>query len=138
MTFTPILYYSNLPDWGGGTTSAGLVKATGEIQISYAEHSGTQVNYNSQHGTISLGKIPSNDIDKSVMISGGYQSETIANVSSNQKRLIEATQSYIREHLDDFKAKAFNAIPESSNATEFIINSPNNTPVGPQEGTGGR
>lgn len=113
-------------------------KATGEIEISYAEHSGTQVNYTSKHGTISLGEISSTNIDKSAMISGGYQSETIANVSSNRKRLIEASLSYIREHLDDFKAKAFNAIPESSNATEFIINSPDNTPAGPHEGTGGR
>lgn len=134
LTFEPILYYSDMPHWNGGVTDSGLVKATGEIQISYAEHRGTQVNYNSKHGTISLGKIPSNDIDKAVTISGGYQSGTIANVSSDRKRLIEASLSYIREHLDDFKAKAFNAIPESSNAIKFIIISPDDKPMGSSHG----
>ena len=138
LTFKPILRYSEMPDWGGGWTPAGLVKATGEIEISYAEHSGTQVNYTSKHGTISLGEIPSKNIDKSATILGGYQSGDHGNLPEERNRLIEATQSYIREHLDDFKAKAFNAIPESSNAIKFIIIPPDDIPAGSSEGTGGR
>ena len=122
LTFKPILRYSDMGTWNGGTS--GLVQATGEIEISYTEHSGTQVNYSSKHGTISLGEISSTNIDKSATISGGYQSESCAAVPPEINRLSKAAQSYISEHLDDFKAKAFNAIPESKNAIEFKIMHP--------------
>ena len=118
-----------MPSWNGGVTDNGLVKATGEIQITYDKHSGIRVNYNSQHGILLLGKIPLIDINKGATISGGYQYGPTASGSQDARRLPEAMVSYIREHLDDFKAKAFNAIPESRNAIEFKIMPPKSIPM---------
>ena len=122
LTFDPIFQFFDMNHQGGHVTKNGIVQTTGEIQISYAEHSGKKVLYNSQHGaSLLLGKIPLIGIDKSATISGGYQYGPVASVSPDSTRLVEVAVSYIREHLDEFKAKAFNAIPESRNAIEFKI-----------------
>lgn len=118
MTFKPIFYYST-----AGSPDTGPVQVPGEIQITYTEQSGTQVNYSGKHGTITLGEVSSTNIDKLATISGGYQSGSCA-VPPEINHLSEVAQSYIREHLDEFKAKAFNAIPESSNAIGFKIMPP--------------
>lgn len=134
MTFQPILHYYDLyydlPGGNRGVTDDGLIKTTGEVRIYYHEHVGEQLNYMGKLGTIPLGDFQTKSFDKSTVISGGYQSEDVFNSSENRNRLIETTQSYIREHLDEFKTKAFNFIPESSNAIKFDIMPPTNIPIG--------
>lgn len=110
MTFKPILAYSDFPSWNGGVTDNGLLKATGDVEVSYSENIGEQVNYMGKHGTISLGKIPLKDLDKSATILGGYQSGS------------------------QFKAKAYDTIPESRMATKITIIEPDNISIGKSHG----